>query len=288
MSAWLGSKRAANSGAKPMSDDPVRLLDEGGSELVRTLLSAAREEEPGDAAMRRTLAAVGVGVALKAAASASATSATTAAASTASTAAGTVAAGSVTSAAVPTVFIVGKWLAVGIVAGAVASTTVYGVSGAFSPAPRVAPSARELAPVPPPEIPPAPRPAREARAEPILPALVPSASNAVSALAPPAAPAESAKAGPADSLAQEVATLDGARQALAGGNASGALAALNGYERRFPAASMLPEALYLRLQAFTLKGDRTSAESVARQILQRYPASPHAAHARAVLGSAAP
>jgi TolA-binding protein len=86
-------------------------------------------------------------------------------------------------------------------------------------------------------------------------------------------------------LAAEVAALDSARQALGAGNASRTLELLNGYEARFPDAGMLPEALYLRLEAFTLEGDQSNAEAIARRILRVYPSSPHAARARAVLGA---
>ena len=58
---------------------------------------------------------------------------------------------------------------------------------------------------------------------------------------------------------------------------------LSGHEKRFPEGRMLPEALYLRLEAFTLRRDQSNAEAVARRILSVYPSSPHAARARAVL-----
>ena len=94
-------------------------------------------------------------------------------------------------------------------------------------------------------------------------------------------------AGAADSsapLAAEVAALDSARQALAAGDAARTLELLNGYEAHFSEPRMMPEALYLRLEAFSLQGDKSDMEAVARRILRLYPASPHSARARAVLG----
>jgi TolA-binding protein len=254
-----------------MTDDPVRLLDEDGSELLRSLLSAAREEQPRDAALESTLAAVGV-------AAAAASAAGTAAA--AHGALGAASLGSTKAAASSTLLIVVKWLGIGAVVGAVATQTVYGVSGAFAPAPRPAPSAVVVPVAPaPPNAPKVAPPIGELPDVPTPPPPVISAPVVVAQ--PSAAPAESDTSTP---LAAEVAALDGARQALASGDAAHALDLLNDYDARFPAPRMMPEALYLRLQAFTLQGDKSDGEAVARRILRVYPSSPHAARARAVLG----
>jgi len=282
-----------------MTDDPTRLLDDEGSELLKSLISAGREEEPHAAALRRTLVAVGVaGVLSTTSAAAAATSTATAAgasgtpavgafasgsagASTAATS--TAAAGAAKGVASSTLIVVAKWLAVGALTGTVASSAVYGVSGALTPAP-VASSASPVGPTPsdPKVLPRQPNMRDELREIPAPPAVEvmpppPAAGPA------PAAPEPSAeRAG--SSLAAEVMALDSARQALGTGDAPRALALLNGYESRFREPRMLPEVLYLRLEAFTLTGDRASAEAVARRILLAYPTSPHAARARAVLG----
>ncbi len=85
-------------------------------------------------------------------------------------------------------------------------------------------------------------------------------------------------------LAAEVAALDSARQALAGGDAARTLELLSAYEAHFSEPRMMPEALYLRLEALTVLGDKAGMEAVARRMLRLYPASPHSARARAVLG----
>jgi TolA-binding protein len=252
-----------------MTDDPVRLLDEEDSGMIHTLLSAAREEQPHSAALRRTLAAVGVGTALTAHAGSAARAATLGSAK----------------GATPALAVVAKWLAIGAVSGGLASSAVYAVSGALAPssppaATSAAPTATPaLAPVPAPRALPGTAPTAELQESP-TPAVVVSPP----ALQPSAPVASSPEPDPGPPLSAEVAALDSARKAAKAADADRALALLADYETRFPDARMLPEALYLRLEAFTLKGDRSNAEAVARRILRVYPSSPHAARARAVLG----
>lgn len=282
-----------------MTDDPIRLLDDEGSPLLKSLISAGREEEPQAAALRRTLVAVGVaGVLSTTSAAAAASSAATAAgasgtpavgalaggsASASAAATSTVAAGAAKGVASSTLIVVAKWLAVGALTGTVASSAVYGVSGALTPAPVASSASRvEATPSAPKVLPRQPSVHDELREIPAPPpvevTLPPPAAGPA-----PAAPEPSAER-TGSSLAAEVTALDGARQALGAGDAPRALELLNGYESRFREPRMLPEVLYLRLEAFTLKGDRSSAEAVARRILLVYPTSPHAARARTVLG----
>ena len=258
-----------------MTDEPTRLLDESDSELLRTLLGAAREEQPQAAALRRTLTAVGVGVSAVAVASSS--SASTGAATTAAAGGASLAAGK---AAVPTSLIVGKWLGFGLITGLVATTAVYTVSDAMAPARPVEPPAAVVLPPP------------TSVAAPIVPAPATPASTAPPSEAPPAAvsailPAPSASVSePEPSLAAEVSTLDDARHALKAGDAIRALSLLERYEQRFPDARMLPEALFIRMEAFTRKGDDSGALAVAERIVRSFPKSPHAARARALLAAA--
>lgn len=283
-----------------MTDDPIRLLDDEGSPLLKSLISAGREEEPHAAALRRTLAAVGVAGVLSTTSAAAAASHTATAAGASGTpavsalasgsasasaaATSTVAtAGAAKSAAASSVVLVAKWLAIGALTGTVASSAVYGVSGALTPAPVASSVSRvETTPSAPQVLPRQPSARDELREIPAPPPVevVPSAPTAAPAPVNPEPSAERS----GSSLAAEVTVLDGARQALGAGDASRALELLNGYEARFREPRMLPEVLYLRLEAFTLRGERSSAEAVARRILLVYPTSPHAARARAVLG----
>ena len=262
-----------------MADDPVRLFDESGSELLRSLLSAAREEQPSETAVQQTLTAVGVGTAI--------VTLSTSAAGAAGMhgAIGTASLGSAKGIASATSLIVLKWLGVGVVAGIAATSAAYGVNSAITPAPRAEiakapaqPRATAAARSKPVALPAAPEPAEA----PEVPAPAAPATATPSALPLPApAPRAADDSAP---LAAEVAALDNARQAVSSGNATRALQILNEYDTRFAAPRMLPEALYLRLEAFTLQGDKSDSEAVALRILRTYPSGPHAARARAVLG----
>jgi hypothetical protein len=282
-----------------MTDDPIRLLDDEGSPLLKSLISAGREEEPHAAALRRTLAAVGVaGVLSTTSAAAAASHVATAAGASGTPAVGALASGSASASAAATstvaaagaakgaaassVLLVAKWLAIGALTGTVASSAVYGVSGVLTPAPAASSVSRvETTPSVPQVLPPQPSVRDELREIPAPPPVevVPSAPAAAPAPVNPEPSAERR-----GSLAAEVTALDGARQALGAGDAARTLELLDGYEVRFREPRMLPEVLYLRLEAFTLRGERSSAEAVARRIVLVYPTSPHAARARAVLG----
>ena len=262
-----------------MTDEPTRLLDESESELLRALLGAAREEQPQPAALRRTLTAVGVGVSAVAVASSSNARAAVATSATAGGASLTSA-----KAAVPTSLIVGKWLGFGLITGLVATTAVYTVSDAMTPDRPAEPPAAVVSPQPTPLAPAAPTtlPNEVASAVSAAPSIEPAPAAVSGAL--PALSASTAE--PEPPLAVEVATLDSARHALKTGDPARALSLLDGYERRFPDARMLPEALFIRMQAFNRKGDDSGALAVAERIVRTFPKSPHAARARALLAAA--
>ncbi len=271
-----------------MAEDPIRLLDEGGSELLQSLLSAAREEQPSHAAVQRTLTAVGVGAAV-------ATVATTAsAAATGATQglAGVASFGSAKGVMSTTLFVVLKWVGAGALAGIVATSAVYAVSEPHVPSPHAAEANGPVVASAPPKAPPAQGNALPTHEGVEPPPPVPATS---AALAPSAAPGTSARVAlppvsvpaevdPDTQLAAELGVLDNARQAVAAGNAPRALQSLNDYDARFTRPNLLPEALYLRLEALTLQGDKSGTEAIARRILRSYPSGPHAARARAVLG----
>jgi hypothetical protein len=80
----------------------------------------------------------------------------------------------------------------------------------------------------------------------------------------------------ASTAAAELAILDGARSAVAGGDAPRALSILDDYASRFPRGAMGPEATVLRIEALVVAGDHSAAERAARSFLQRNPQSPYA------------
>ena len=255
-----------------MAEDPVRLLDEGGSELMRSLLSAARDEQPQGAALRRTLAAVGVGGAV---------ASLSGSAAGAHAAAGAASLGSAKGAASTAFLVAAKWLVVGAVAGAAATSAVYGVTGAPIP-PTPAKTVAVVAPAVDARRPSAPRVAVERAPEPAV--AVPAAPVVTSAVVAQPVGSRSIERDSDAPLAAEVRALDEARQALAAGDPAHALQLLNAYETSVAKPRMLPEALYIRLEALSLQGDKLGSQAVARQLLRSAPSGPHAARARSVLG----
>ena len=91
---------------------------------------------------------------------------------------------------------------------------------------------------------------------------------------------------PAVSIAEEVRTLDRARQALSSGRARDALRELERYQSQWPRGVFASEVLVLRVEAKLKLGDRASAEREARALIDAQPKSRHAARLRALLGIA--
>lgn len=92
---------------------------------------------------------------------------------------------------------------------------------------------------------------------------------------------------PHSTLTEEIALLDRAREAIARGSASSALAALDEHDRSFPGAALGPEATVLRVEALSLRGDRAAAARLGRAFLAAHPESPHASRLRSILGASA-
>lgn len=247
-----------------MNDETSPLHGELGTALFR----AGRDEWPSDEALARTLSAIGAGAAV------------TALAGGALAAAGASAGAAAKSSAVAISFAsVTKWLGMGALGGVV----VAGVAHELTP--------RATAPVAPAAI--AGRPAAVARAEnqrPEAPKLAPgpiAASEPEPAKVsekPPVLPrAERELDERAVPLAAEVALVDRARAALASGSAARALDELRAYESSFPEPRLLPEVLFLRMEAHLVAGNAVKARETALQSVRLFPRSPHAARAREVI-----
>jgi len=267
-------------------NDPERLADGHRSELVRTMLSAARDEGPSSAALQRTLSALGAGAAILSASSAAAGmaaagsggggGATASAATLGATGVSAVASKIGQASLISTAL---KWIGVGAVSGLLAAGVADRVAGprapertALEPAPQpvktLATPIPRRAPEPVTHAPPAVLPEPERRPPPQV------ASKPSPQAADPRVP-----------LAAEVLAVDRAREAVAAGQPERALSELNAYERRFGDRRLAPEALFLKMEAFAERGDQTAARATARQLLSIDPNGPHAARARAVLGS---
>ncbi len=277
--------------------EPKRWIDDGAPETVRDLLVAGSTEQPGDAATERTLAALGAGSALAAGSSLARGAASLPALK------GTTAIGQATLAL--------KWGLMGVVAALGAAGAAHEILQKASPAasPRAAStsiattsdrvlhatptsrataspvrqgSAEAASPVPSLE--------SELAAAPRIPrsANVPRVAIADDAVRP-AEPGSTGATSPllstasASELLAEVAAIDAARAAVARGDATRALAALDAYAANFKSHRFDPEALYLRMEALGHAGDLEGQRRVAQQLLSRFPSAPQTARARAVL-----
>jgi hypothetical protein len=112
---------------------------------------------------------------------------------------------------------------------------------------------------------------------PPAPEIAPAAATGAGAVQPPVAPAadtEKATAPGPGALRDEIALIDGARNALAGGAPAQALALLERYRARHPHGMLLPEALAMRIEAIDRSGDHARARTLARAFLAEYPNSP--------------
>lgn len=267
--------------------DPMRLIEAEGTEFERLLLQTAAREVPSPEVSARMLAgaaSAGAAVALLSSMELARGGAVTLAQGGAGT--GAVAGAASGSIAPPAAAsLLGSWLVKWGVLGALFSGAVVsgflvvqsgrehakGSSGAvLAPAPAVvdarapsdgaetAPSSARIretsleAPTPP------------ARSTPAAPADVKMASGS-SAVAAPAP----------SSLAQELALLDAARQALTAGEAEKALALISSYRKRFPHGALGQEATVLEVDALEAKGRAAQATDLKEQFLAEHPDSAH-------------
>jgi hypothetical protein len=237
-------------------------------ELGKALLSAGRDEWPSDEALSRTLAAIGAGAAV--------VTATGGAIAAAGASAGTAAKGS---AVVVSFASVAKWLGMGALGGVVVAGVAHEITPAShaplepkttvtAPAPKALGESNDRAPALKPQLEPIPV---VAEAEP--PKVVARPSDVTHR--------EAAERGVP--LAAEVALVDRARAALASGSASRALEELRTYESAFPEPRLLPEVLFLRMEAHLAAGNAARARETAEQSVRLFPRSPHAARAREVI-----
>jgi hypothetical protein len=234
----------------------------GGTELERELLSSALDDAPDPRSQQHLLAALGVGTFAVATAAQGATLGLGAKSATAGKL---------------TLLVVAKWVGGGLLAGAITAGALEQASS-----PRRSVSAKSdyppvaEAPLARPRV---GKPLAVAAAEeiPAPPPVLPSQPK-------PSPPAEVAE----PNVTDEVRSLDRARAELGRGQPVQAVAALDLYERQFPAGVLRPEADLVRLQAFARLGDKSTVAARARAFLAKYPSSPHAPQVRALLGQAEP
>src|SRR6188768_2579245 len=265
--------------------DPER-LSQRSSGLAAELLRAAGAEQPNDRGMQQTLLALGLSGAVLsttsvvgATAVASAPLASVAAAGAANGSAGLTAAGAIKS--VSAMLIV-KWIGIGVIGGAGLMGVAAVASEAPSPVVHTAPKRT-------PEV--SLAAAKPSRVEPRVSVVASAAPEPVVTAAPSAhsAPVAEARASnpeldPSESLGLEVVYIDRARALLGSGQSSEGLQLLEGYEQKFHSARLLPEVLFLQLEAYERSGRYSDARRTAQRLVDDFPKSPHAGRARKFLG----
>jgi hypothetical protein len=256
-------------------NDPERLLHGSSDGLSTRLLRAGADEAPEPRSLERTLLALG------AVSTALGTAGTAGALGAASTAGALGAAGTGKVVTTLTLVSLAKWAGVGVASGVAVSLAAHVVARApeprSQPVATVASSAEVRLAAPPTHA-----------ASPQALANGPPEANVTVEARPssPALPKAHAKDELASApLAAEVTFVDRGRTLFQHGNGADALAALAGYEQRFPERRLLPEVLYLRMEALSLTGERAQASDVARRIVRDYGKGPHAARARALLAN---
>lgn len=89
---------------------------------------------------------------------------------------------------------------------------------------------------------------------------------------------------PRQSLIEEQRVIEAARSAVARGDAGGALATLDGYQRAYANGQFGPEALALRVQALSAAGQASRARLLAEEFEAKYPHHPLLGRVRSVVG----
>ena len=229
--------------------DPLKPFVPG--ELGQAMLRAAANEQPDDAALKRTLAALG-----------------------------TVGAITTASAAVQGMSALFKW---GIGAGVCALLAVGGIAleHAWNRPAMTAPMIAQSATWPVDALPSPPNPASTSLHRTRTP---PPPRHPAPRLPRPLRRARSPRGRQLSSLSAEVAAMDAARATLNRGDAKGCLAALDAYQRSFPRGALSQEATVMRIEALVRSGDRAGARRLADWFLPHDRVSPYAARIHSLVG----
>jgi len=255
--------------------------------LAAELLRAGADDQPGPDGMQQTLVALGFsGVVLSSAGVAGAASVgsapLTSAVSASAATSGLTTVGAIKSASATLVI---KWVGIGLVGG-------VGLASVASVAARPSPKSSAVDHAPPSTAQvnraavtprrPESRPAvADSPAPQLVASAVPSALHAVAVAVESRATNSELEVG--ELLAAEVAYVDRARALLAAGQSSQGLSLLAGYEQKFRGARLLPEVLFLQLEAYERSGQSNEARNAAQRLVADFPKSPHAGRARKLL-----
>ncbi|MEP7050257.1 MAG: outer membrane protein assembly factor BamD [Pseudomonadota bacterium] len=231
-----------------------RLLDDAQTDpLEAEILRLARVEAPSTESRRRILAGLGTSAAV-----------------------GTVSRSSAGADKVGRAGAALKWACAGIVAVGASAAVLWLAQPAARP--RLVTSTPMVAPLPPRPS----APASASNAPDSLPAPPPTLPKPADRAARSLAPRSLAQPGP--SLAEEVAVIRSAKQALAAGDAAQALHELHVYQAHFPGGRLAQEANIVRIEALLKSGNRAAADAAADRFLAAHPDSPYAPRVHTLIG----
>jgi hypothetical protein len=231
--------------------DPQRLLDGGGTDFECNLLSADRAETPNAFAKRRAAVALAIGTASVWPTAAAAT----------------------TKASKVGVSLIVKLLAIGAVGAGAWGTAQY-LRSRPEPAPVIAKSS--TAPVVN-ERATDDTTARTTPTETVTPFESLERERPVEAARRAPSTAGAAASAPVEgaSISNEIRMLDAARRAQAGGDAAGAIRALDDYQRQYPRGALAEESVLIRIEALARLGNGPAARALAQRFRATHPNSPH-------------
>jgi hypothetical protein len=92
----------------------------------------------------------------------------------------------------------------------------------------------------------------------------------------------------ASDLASQIALIDAARAALAGGDSAGALASVRDYQGGYPNGSFKPEVAAIKIEALLKLGRKTEARALAERFSASYGPGPLADRVTRLLGAGQP
>lgn len=251
-------------------NEPVRLRETGGA--ARALLSAGKLRVP-NASRQRALAFTGVAASVVTTGTAAAAGATSLAKSVVVCVCLGTLGGGVASLVVSET--VARWQAPRVEArSAPAATTQKRAVPVATPPSVAAAPASDVAPEAAPasvQVAPTEHPGSPARPATLAPASAPAAALAPVASAPLSTNSSKPRA---SNLFDEQRIIESVRAAVSRGDAQSALATLDGYAQTYAQGQFGPEALALRIEALSAKGDLTRARNLAGEFRQRYPHHP--------------
>jgi hypothetical protein len=240
--------------------DPQPLLDDGATALELELLRAGDADRPSPKSRQAALAALGLSTAVLGASSPVAAAAGRVALSPGAR------------------LLAAKWWAISALVAASGGAGLGYATWHGAPAPKASVnsvSKPSLPPLSPTFV--AEAPAPEVSAAPIRE--VPSLPER-----PPSPPSRSSSSASDPGIQDQIALIDRARGAVAAHQPAAAMAALDEYQRRFPAGVLAQEATLLRIETLAARGDKADAARLGRQFLERYPRSAMAARVKALTG----